>query len=116
LLTNDMVKLPSSNGKTIKDDVPAKAKQFMGHVAIDEQQSPIAFSKGSFLWGQQSCMSSMEEDMSDMSADLTVTAAPPMAGSIATDRAIKRVRMVRPTCMGPLLRHQNSRFPGSKVK
>jgi hypothetical protein len=95
-----MVRLPSSNGKKIKDDVPVKPKQFMEHVAIDEQQSPMAFSKGSFLWGQQSCMSSMEEDMSDMSADFTLTAAPPVAGSMATDRAIRRTRMVRPRCMG----------------
>ena len=95
-----MVRLPSSNGKKIKDDVPVKPKQFMEHVAIDEQQSPMAFSKGSFLWGQQSCMSSMEEDMSDMSdvsADFTLTAAPPVAGSMATDRAVSYTHLTLPT-------------------
>ena len=35
--------------RAIKEEVPAKPKQFMGHVAIDEQQSPIVFSAGSFL-------------------------------------------------------------------
>ena len=46
----------------INDDVPAMPKQFIGQVAMDEQQPSMAFSDdGGFLWGQQS-MSSMEED------------------------------------------------------
>ena len=76
-----------------------KAKQLMGH-AIDEQQSSMAIREGRFLWGQQSCMRSVEE-MCDMSTDFTLIAAPLPVGSMATDKATKRIRMVRPMCMGP---------------
>jgi hypothetical protein len=77
------------------------SKQFIGQVAMDEQQPSLAFSDGGgFLWGQQS-MSSMEEDMLDMSADFAAIAvvAPAAVGSVATDSASKRIRMVRPRCM-----------------
>jgi hypothetical protein len=97
-----MGRLPSGNEKTIKEEVPTKPKQLWGHVAIDEQQSSMAFSEGSFLCGQQS-MSSMEADMFDISADFTVTAAPLAIGSMATDSAINRIRMVRPRCMWSVL-------------
>jgi hypothetical protein len=70
----------------------------MGH-AIDEQQSSMAVREGRFLWGQQSCMRSVE-DMCDMSTDFTLIAAPLPVGSMATDKATKRIRMVRPMCMG----------------
>ena len=102
----------------INDDVPAKPKQFIGQVAMDQQQPSMAFSEDELLWGQQS-MSSMEDDMLDMSADFAAAAAviPPVVGSTATDRAIKRTRMVRPICIGSQpYTHQNSRFPGRVVK
>ncbi len=95
-------------------------KQFIGHVA-NEQQSSMALSVGSFLWGQQS-MSSMEDDMSsmedmcDVSAVFMLTAARPEPGSMATESAIIKIKMVRPTCMSPLLYRQNSRFPAHAVK
>ena len=84
---------------------------------MDEQQPSMAFSDDGFLWGQQS-ISSMDEDMFDISADFAATAAaaPAVVGNTATDRASKRIRMVRPRCMGQLLFDQNSRFPGSMVK
>jgi hypothetical protein len=68
---------------------------------MDEQQPSMAFSDGDgFLWGQQS-MSSMAEDMFDMSADFAATAAaaPAIVGSTATDRASKRIRMVGTRCI-----------------
>jgi hypothetical protein len=97
LLTSNIT-LPSRGGGTIKDDAPTKLRQFMGH-AIDEQQSSMAIREGSFLWGQQSCMRSVE-DMCDMSTDFTLIAAPLPVGSMATDKATKRIRMVRPMYMG----------------
>ena len=72
----------------------------MGHV-MDEQQSSIVFREGSFLSGQQSCMC-YTEDMCDMSTVFTLTAAPRSVGSTATDKATKRIRMVRPMRMGQL--------------
>src|SRR6516225_6592979 len=95
--------------------VPAMPKQFIGQVAMDEQQPSMAFSEGSFLCGQQS-MSSMEDDMFDMSADFAAApvAAPAAVGSTATDRASKNTRIARPRCMGlPLPWAQNSRFRGN---
>jgi hypothetical protein len=63
LLAKEKDRTPTSNGKTISDDVPAMPKQFIGQVAMDEQQPSMAFSDdGTFLWGQQS-MSSMVDDM-----------------------------------------------------
>jgi hypothetical protein len=109
LLAKDKGTLPSSDEKMTKDDGAVNPRQFIGHVAIHEQQSGMAWSVGAFLWGQQS-MSSIAEDMwstpvamSDMSADLTPIAAPPLIGSTTTDRASKYTRMARPSCMkGPL--------------
>src|SRR5262249_40842153 len=48
-------------------------------------------------------MSSMEDDICNVSVDFaaTATAAPPAVGSTATDRASKRIRMVRPRCIRP---------------
>jgi hypothetical protein len=65
---------------------------------MDEQQSSMVFREGSFLSGQQSCMCSAE-DMCDMSTVFTLTAAPLPVGSVATDKAIKRIRIVRLMCM-----------------
>src|SRR6516225_5873292 len=80
--------------------VPAMPKQFIGQVAMDEQQPSMAFSECSLLCGQQS-MSSMEDDMFDMSADFAAApvAAPAAVGSTAIDSASKRIRMVRPRCI-----------------
>jgi hypothetical protein len=97
---SDIITLPGSGGGAIKEDAPTKLKQFMGH-AMDEQQSSMVFRDGSFLSGQQSCICSME-DMCDMSAVFTLIAAPRSVGSTATDKAIKRIRMVRPMCIGQL--------------
>ena len=97
-LTSDIT-MPRSSGKgTIKEDAPTNPRLFMGH-AIDEQQSSMAFREGRFLSGQQSCMRSVE-DMCDESTDFTPIAAPLPVGNTATDRAIKRIRIVRPMCMG----------------
>ena len=85
----------------------------MGH-AIDEQQSSMADREGRFLWGQQSCTRPVE-DMCDMSTDFTIIAAPLPVGSMATDKAIKRIRMVRP-CMGRSCSSMMVDFQGSKVK
>ena len=100
LLAKKKGRSPASNGKMINDDVPAMPKQFIGQVAMDEQQPSVAFSEDGFLWGQQS-ISSMEDDMFDMSADFAAAeaAAPAAVGSTATDRARKRIRIVRPRCM-----------------
>jgi hypothetical protein len=48
----------------VNDDgaVKKNPRQFIGHVAIDEQQSGMPWSVGAFLWGQQS-MSSIADDM-----------------------------------------------------
>jgi hypothetical protein len=97
--TSDIITLPGSDGGAVKEDAPAKLRQFMGH-AIDEQQSSMAAREGRFLWGQQSCMRPVE-DRCDMSTDFTLIAAPLPVGSMATDKATKRMRMVRPICMGP---------------
>jgi hypothetical protein len=70
----------------------------MGHV-MDEQHSSTVLREGSFLSGQQSCMCSTE-DMYNTSTVFTLTAAPLPVGSMATDKAINRIRMVRPMCMG----------------
>ena len=123
LLAKDMGMLPSSNGKIIKKGVPTKPKQFVEHVAMDEQQSPMAFSECNFLCGQQSMSSiaddmwSMEADMSDMPTDFVLRAASTEPGSMATDTAIKKIRIVRTRCMGSGdLPNHNSRIPDSTVK
>ena len=109
LLAKDKGTLPSSDEKMTTDDGAVNPRQFIGHVAIDEQQLGMAWSVGAFLWGQQS-MSSIGEDkwsilvaMPDMSVDLAAIAAPPSIGSTATDRASKRIRTVRPSCIKPNL-------------
>ena len=85
-------------GNTMIEDVPAKPKHFSAQVAMAAQSS-MAFSHGSALGGQQSGMPSVT-DMPAGSGDLELTPAPPIAGSIATDRAIRSARMVRPMLMG----------------
>ena len=100
LLAEHKGTLPSSIGKTINEAVPESPKQFIGHVA-NEQQSGMVSCEVGILCGQQS-MSSMEADMSsvvevdmfDMSADFAPTAAAPAVGSRATDRASIKIRMV----------------------
>src|ERR1700730_392462 len=82
-------------GKTmIEDNVPAKLKHLSTQVAMAAQSS-MAFSHGFALCGQQSVISSIM-DMSAGSGDLTLTPAPPPAGSIVTDTAIRSARIVRP--------------------
>src|SRR5262249_12263840 len=78
-------------------DVSAKLKHLNAQVAMAPQSS-MAFSHGLPFCGQQSGMSSISE-MPASSGDLTLTPALPAAGSIATDRAIRSVTMVRPTLM-----------------
>ena len=81
----------------VENDVVAKLKHFSAQAAI-EAQSSMPLSQGLALWGQQSGMSSIA-DMAVISADLTLWRAPAAAGSIATDRAIRSARMVRPMLM-----------------
>ena len=45
-------------------------------------------------------MSSIAEDMCAISVELALTAAIPDPGRMATARAIKKIRMVRPAFMG----------------
>jgi len=61
-------------------------------------QSSMDFSHGFALCGQQSVISSIM-DMSADSGDLTLTPTPPAAGSIATAKAIRTARIVRPMPM-----------------
>ena len=101
MLTSAKGTLTSGDGSTIKDEVPAMPKQFIGQVAMDEQQPSMAFWEGNFsLCGQQS-MSSMD-DMDDMSSDIAATPVAALAavGSTATDSASRNTRMARPRCMG----------------
>jgi len=94
LAANGIVRLAKVKGHTMIDDaVPAKLKHLSAHVAIAAQSS-MAFAHGSAFWGQQSGMSSIA-DMPAGAGDLTP--APPAAGSIATARAMRSARMVRPT-------------------
>ena len=79
------------------DDAPAKLEHFSAQVAMVAQSS--ALSHGVALCGQQSDMSSIA-DMSACAGDLELMPALPAAGSIATDRAIRSARMVRPMRMG----------------
>jgi hypothetical protein len=95
LPTNESVILAEVEGNTMIEDVPAKLKHFSAQVAMVPQPS---ISHGLALWGQQSDMSSVI-DMSVGSSDLELTPTPPAAGSIATDRAIRSARMVRPMRM-----------------
>jgi hypothetical protein len=87
-----------AEGKTmIEDNVPAKLKHLSTQLAMAAQSS-MAFSHGFALCGQQSVISSIM-DMSAGSGDLTLTPAPPAAGSTATDKAIRTARIVRPVPM-----------------
>jgi hypothetical protein len=93
LLAKNVAIFAQAEGKTmIEDNVPAKLKHLSTQVAMAAQSS-MAFSHGFALCGQQSVISSIVE-MSAGSGDLTP--APPAAGSIATDKAITRARIVRP--------------------
>ena len=94
------------------DDVPAKLKHFSAQAAIVPQSS--ALSHGFDLWGQQSCISSIA-DMSAAAGDWVLTPAAPAAGSIATDKAIRRAKMVRPMVMDRAS-SKNSSIPGPRVK
>jgi len=102
----------------VENDVVAKLKHVREQVAI-EAQSPMALSQGlalsqrSAMWGQQSGMSAMA-DISVISPDATVMRAPAAAGSIATDRAIKSAKRVRPVLM--VYTGENSRLLGLVVK
>ena len=87
----------------ISEDVLAKLKHFSTQVAMLPQSS-MAWSQGFAMGGQQSCMPSVIDmpsvmDMSAWFGDFELTPAPAATGSIATDRATKRARMVRPTFM-----------------
>jgi hypothetical protein len=94
LLAKDAAIFAQAEGKTmIEDNVPAKLKHLSTQVAMAAQSS-MAFSHGLALCGQQSVISSIM-DMSVGSGDLTLTPAPPAAGSIATDKAIRTARIVR---------------------
>jgi hypothetical protein len=86
---------------------PAKLKHLSAHVAMAAQWS-LAFSHGLALCGQQSGISSVPA----ISGNFALTPAPAPAGSIATDRAIRSVTMVRPTLMW----EKNSRLLAPAVK
>jgi hypothetical protein len=90
-----------------ENDVAAKLKHIRAQAAI-EAQSPIALSQGRVMGGQQS-MSSMA-DVADISVGMTLTRAPTAAGSIATDRAIRSARMVRPRFMTQPSRRKIAEF------
>jgi hypothetical protein len=98
LLANNGAIFARAEGKLmIEDNVPAKLKHLSTQVAMAAQSS-MAFSHGFTLCGQQSVISSIM-DMSAGSGDLTLTPAPPAVGSIATDKAIRSARIVRPVPM-----------------
>ena len=100
----------------IDDDVPAKLKHFSAQVAMVPQWS-MAGPHGFALGGQQSCMSSIA-DMSAFAGDLTLTPTPAAAGSIATDRATRSAKTVRPMLIylawkkivGPLVLRSSGEF------
>jgi hypothetical protein len=96
LAANEAIILAKVEGNTMIDDaVPAKLKHFSAHVAMLAQSS-MAFSHGSAFWGQQSGI----PWLTDMSAGVgDLTPAPAAAGSIATEKAMRSARMVRPTFM-----------------
>jgi hypothetical protein len=59
-----------------------------------DPQLSMALPQGFAVGGQQSCSGS-EADISITSADCSLKAAPPTAGSKATDAAIRKANMVR---------------------
>ena len=98
LLAKNAAIFAQAEGKTmVEDNVPTKLKHFSTQVAMAAQSS-MAFSHGFALCGQQSVISSIM-DMSAGSGDLTLTPTPPAAGSIATAKAIRTARIVRPMPM-----------------
>jgi hypothetical protein len=97
LSANESVIFAEVEGNTMIEDVPAKLKHFNAQVAMTAQSSMV-FSHGFALCGQQSLISSIM-DISAGSGDLMLTPAPPAAGSIATDKAIRTARIVRPMPM-----------------
>jgi hypothetical protein len=97
-LAKNVAIFAQAEGETmIEDNVPAKLKHLSTQVAMAAQSS-MAFSHGFALCGQQSVISSIM-DMSIGSGDLTLTPAPLAAGSIATDKARRSARIVRPMAM-----------------
>jgi hypothetical protein len=97
LPSNGVANFAKVEGNTMsEDDVPEKLKHLSAHVAMLPQSS---MAHGFALCGQQSCISSIM-DTSVGAGDLELTSALPVAGSIATDRAIRRAIMVRPMLMG----------------
>jgi hypothetical protein len=79
----------------------AKLKHLSAQVAIDPQVS-IDLSHGSAAPGQQSCSAS-DVDISAASCGLSWNAAPPIAGSMATDTEMSAANMIRPTRMVSLI-------------
>ena len=97
LAANGIVMLAKGERNTMIDDAAAaKLQHFSAQVAMAAQSS-MAFAHGSAIWGQQSGMSSIADMPAAGAGDLTP--APPAAGSIATARAIRSARMVRPLLM-----------------
>ena len=102
----------------IEEDVPAKLKDLSTQPAMVPQSS-MARSQGFAICGQQSGMASVMDmslvmDMSARCGDFELTPAPAAAGSIATDRATRSARMVRPLRMGSGL--YENRFLSLTVK
>jgi hypothetical protein len=96
LLPTDGLRLAANIGNTMFENVvPGKAKHLSAHVAI-EQQSSIALS-GLVLLGQQSMSCAAERCA--IATEFMATLAAPAAGSMATDRATKSARRVRPMRM-----------------
>jgi len=103
LLANGVAIFAKVDGNTmIEDDAPEKPKHFSAHVAMLPQSS---MAHGFALCGQQSCISSIM-DTSVGSVDLELTPALPAAGSVATDRAMRSARMVRPMRMDQVRAHK----------
>jgi hypothetical protein len=76
---------------------PAKLRQLIVQAAIDEQW-PTVLSQGFAACGQQSSIGS-SPDIAVMSCGFDLNPAVPVAGSKATDRAIKNASMVRAMIM-----------------
>lgn len=91
------------NGKA-EEEAAESPKHLSAQAAMDPQ-SAIDLSQGAAWWGQQSDMSSAP-DMAAISDDFAANAKPPAAGSIATEIAIRRARMVRPMLMPALVRRE----------
>jgi hypothetical protein len=110
------LKLAATEGNMMFEaDVAKKLKHFSGHVAMDEQSS-----HGFALWGQQSMSSiatmSAMSAISVMSVDFAAILSPTPAGSMATESAMREVRMMRPMFMAQPSQRENSRFCTPRVK